>query len=88
MKKNIIIFVLAMTSIVSTVYAFYQRTEAGRQKILADTNAMKAFEMEKLAHAQMDMAEKNRRMAEVSAIEAMKRVAISEELLKKCKKSR
>ena len=88
MKKNIIIFVLTIISIVSIVYAFYQRTEAVKQKVLADTNAMKAFEMQKLAHAQMEIAEKNKRVAEVSAMEAMKQVAISEELLKNCRKSR
>ncbi len=87
MKKNVIIAILAITTILSTVYAFYEKTEAEKQQALAVENEKLAREMSIKAEEQMKLAEQQLRRTEVSMMEALKQTQIANEALKNCKKS-
>ena len=81
MKKNIIIAILTITTIMSIIYAFYQETEAEKQKKLAMENQVLAIKQEHRAEQQMQLAA-------VNAMQAMQQVQIVNELLQECKKTR
>jgi Tfp pilus assembly protein PilO len=71
MKKNFIIAFLAVTTILSVVYAFYQKAEAEKQEELAIQNERIAREMTIKAEQQMKMAEGEMRKAQLKAMEMM-----------------
>lgn len=72
MKKNIIIAVLSILLISSVVFGFVQRTEAKKQKQLAELNAQLAKKSEMEAKMQM-------RMVMVSKVEAEKQLQLAKE---------
>ena len=85
MKKNIIIVILSLTTILGFVYSFTQKTNA-------EQNAQEAMLQSKLADRTMEIAETARNEAQISqqlalvaeqrAIESQR---ASEEALRKCK---
>lgn len=85
MKKNIIIAFLAITTILSTVYAFYQKGEAEKQGALAIQNERLAREMAIKAEQQMKMAEAQMHIAQLNAMEAREQAQIAREAQKKKK---
>lgn len=64
MKKNILIGVLALISILSIVFAFIQKTEAEMQRQLADQNAVEAKLQNEVAKMAQHLAEEQRKIAE------------------------
>ena len=64
MKKNLIIGVLALISILSIVFALMQKTEAERQRQLADQNAVEAKLQNEVAKMAQQLAEEQRKIAE------------------------
>jgi replicative DNA helicase len=79
MKKNILIVILAMTTIASLALEY-------QQKQAADEARMLALEMEKLAQyqrmiaeEQMERAKRNEKIAIVNAFEAVKQREIAEQ---------
>lgn len=85
MNKNIIIALLAITTISSTVYAFYQKAEAEKQETLAIQNEGLAKEMAIKAEQQMKMAEAQMHIAQLNAMRAMEQAQIAQEALGKKK---
>jgi hypothetical protein len=85
MKKNIIIIVLAVTTIASSGFAYLQTIEANKQQGLALQSVMLAKKMIDEAVAQQQLAEEQRVIAEQNAAEAMKQKALLEQQLKKKK---
>ena len=85
MKKNIIIAILALTTIMSTVYAFYQQTEAKKMEALAKENERMAAKQADLARQQMILADEQRMIAIRNMEEAHKQRALAEAALKKRK---
>ena len=85
MKKNIIIAILALTTIMSTVYAFYQQTEAKKMEALAKENERMAAKHADLARQQMILADEQRMIAIRNMEEAHKQRALAEAALKKRK---
>ena len=85
MKKNIIIAVLTVTTILSTVYAFSQRAEAKKQEALAVENEKMAMVQAENAHKQMKLAEAQTMMAMQNMMEAVKQKELAEVALKKRK---
>lgn len=68
MKKNLVIGVLALISFLSIVFALVEKTEAERQRQLADLNAQLAKKNAVEARLQNEMA----KMAQVLAEEQRK----------------
>ena len=64
MIKNITIGVLATLTVLSSLFAFVQQTEANRQREIADANAQQAVESKKSAQEQMELAAVHRDEAE------------------------
>mgnify|MGYP001613645252 CR=1 FL=1 len=88
MKKNIIIVILAITSILSVVYGRYQKTEALRNEQMAIENARLAREVTIQAEGAMKLAQEQRDIALANATEAMRQAQIANEALEKSNKAR
>jgi hypothetical protein len=71
MKKNLIIGALAILSIGSIAFGLVERTEAIRQREIADLNLQRATESEKRAQDQMQIAVMSQREAELQYQRAM-----------------
>ena len=76
MTKNIIIVLMAVTCLVLTVYGMIQKTEAKRQSILAEQNAIAALQATKEATACAAEVQRMKSIAEEQAL-------LSNEILKK-----
>lgn len=72
MKKNLIIALLAVVSVLSLAYGFYQKQEADKFELMAQENERQAIEMRSLAEQQQMIAESN-------MVEAMRQRQIAEE---------
>ena len=59
MIKNITIVVLLILTVLSSLFAFIQQTEANRQRELADVNAKMAVENMAIAREQAKLAQKH-----------------------------
>jgi hypothetical protein len=68
MKKNIVIAVLALTTVLSLMYGFVQKTEADKQRQLSAENM-------KRAQAAQDLAERAQKVAEGQAAVSQKAMA-------------
>ena len=88
MKKNIIIAILAITSIMSIIYGRYQKTEALRNEQMAIENARLARELTIQAEKAMQMAREQRDIALANASLAMRQADIANEALMKYNKAR
>ncbi len=88
MKKNIIIAILAITSIMSIIYGRYQKTEALRNEQMAIENARLARELTIQAEKAMQMAREQREIALANASLAMRQADIANEALMKYNKAR
>lgn len=72
MKKNLIIALLAVVSVLPLAYGFYQKQEADKFELMAQENERQAIEMRSLAEQQQMIAESN-------MVEAMRQRQIAEE---------
>jgi hypothetical protein len=72
MKKNIIIGVLALVSLLSTAFAVQQKIRADKNEALAIENEKRALQMMDEASKAADEAQRQRMIAEVALVEAMK----------------
>ena len=77
MKKNLIIGILSVVSVLSMGFAYYQRTIARRCEIIAVESVRRAEEMNRVAREARIMAEQQRAMAEMNAMEANKQMQIA-----------
>ncbi len=59
MKKNIIIGVMAILTILSGAFGFVERAEANRQREFADKNAQMAVQNMEMAREQLKQAEEH-----------------------------
>jgi uncharacterized membrane protein YhiD involved in acid resistance len=71
MIKNITIGVLLILTVLSSLFAFIQQTEANRQREIAVLNLQCAAESEKRAQEQMQVALMSQREAELQYKRAM-----------------
>jgi hypothetical protein len=85
MKKNIIIGLLTIVSLLSLAYGYFQKDRADEQEAIAIENAKIAREATIQAEKQMEMAQRQRIIAESSMLEAVRQRQIAEEELKKRK---
>lgn len=85
MKKNLIIVVLALTSIASGAYGYFQKVRADESEMRAIENEKLAREMKTQADDQRRLAEQQTQIAEMNAQQAMIQRAIVEDLLQKKK---
>jgi Tfp pilus assembly protein PilO len=83
MKKNVIIALLAVVSVLSLSYGFYQKQEADKFELMAQENERVASEMRTVAEHQQKLAEQQRMIAEVNMVEAIRQRQIAEERLNK-----
>ena len=80
MKKNLIIGLLTIVSLLSLTYGYLQKQEADKQKALAIENAKIAREAEIRAEQSQKEAEEQRMIALINEAKAMK---ILDEVIKK-----
>ena len=86
MKKNIIIGALAITTIVSLLYAFAQKSRADKHQELATRSFDIATELIKELERTKKESEEQRHIAQRNATEAIRQRELLEEQLKKVKK--
>ncbi len=79
MKKNLIIALLAVVSVLSLAYGFYQKQEADKFELMAQENERQAIEMRSLAEQQLKLAKQQQMIAESNMVEAMRQRQIAEE---------
>ena len=79
MKKNIIIGILAVLTVLSTFFGMYQRTEAIKQRQLAEQNAIMAQHNAQMAQENEKQARAQMQMAMVSKVEAEKQLQLAKE---------
>jgi Tfp pilus assembly protein PilO len=85
MKKNLVIALLAVISVLSLSYAFYQKREADKFEQMALESEQKAIEMQTIVEQARDMAnhqrmlaEEQRLIAEANLVEAIRQKQLSE----------
>ena len=66
MKKNLIIGILSVVSIVSVVFAIYQKTVAGKLRVAAEVAAMEAMKQQAIAKQNEIVAIKQKEAAEAA----------------------
>jgi Tfp pilus assembly protein PilO len=88
MKKNLIIGLLTVISILSLTYGYYQKQRANEQEALAIENGKLAREAQIVAEQNMKEAEMQKQIAIMNQVEAMKQKEIAEEALSKGKRTR
>lgn|GEM_PF-7089568 len=81
MKKNIIITLLTLVSLLSLTYGYFQKQRADEQEALAIENA-------KLAREQQIVAEQSRKEAEMQRMIAIEQTAMALEALDEAKKGK
>jgi Tfp pilus assembly protein PilO len=85
MKKNLIIGLLTLVTVLSIAFGYYQKDRADKNEIRADENERLAREMTIKAEEQQKLAEQQRRIAEMNMVEAMRQREIAETELQKRK---
>lgn len=88
MKKNLIIGLLTIISVLSISFGYYQKDRADKNELKANENERLAREMMIKAEEQMKMAEQQRRIAEVNAMEAMRQREIAQDELNNRKRTK
>ena len=83
MKKNLVITLLAVVSVLSLSYGFYQKQEADKFEQVAKENERFAIATRMEAEHQKRLAEQQRDIAERAYIEAERQRQIAEERLSK-----
>ena len=81
MKKNLIIGLLTIVSLLSLTYGYIQKQRADEQEALALENA-------KIAREQQIMAEQNRKEAEMQRMMATEQAAMVQKALEDAKKNK
>lgn len=71
MIKNIIIGVLALLTVLSSLFGFVEHAEANRQREIAIENAEQAIASKRMAEEQMQMAARPQKEAEQQYSRAM-----------------
>lgn len=71
MKKNIIIGVLALVSVLATAFGVQQKIRADKNEALAIENERRAVELMDQARMAADDAQRQRMIAEANLVEAM-----------------
>jgi len=72
MKKNIIICVLALVSVLSMAFGYQQKIRADRNEALAIESEKRAIQLMDQARMAADEAQRQRAIAEANLVEAMK----------------
>ncbi len=85
MKKNLIIGLLTLVTVLSMAYGYYQKDRADENELRANENERLAREMMIKTEEQQKLAEQQRRIAEISMAEAMRQREIAETELQKRK---
>ena len=85
MKKDIIIGLLTIVSIISLAYGYYQKERADEQGMLAIGNARMARDAAIEAEKQRKIAEQQIQMSNVMMVEAAKQRQSLEEALSRAK---
>lgn len=70
MKKNIIIGVLALVSVLSMAFGYQQKIRADRHEALAIENEKRAIQLMDQARMAADEAQRQRAIAEANLVEA------------------
>jgi hypothetical protein len=83
MKKNIIIGLLTLVSVLSITYGYYQKNRADKNELRADENEQRAREMMMRAEEQQKLADQQRVLAQANMLEAHRQRMLAEEELKK-----
>lgn len=86
MVKNIVIAILAILTLTSFTFAYYQKDQAERALAVAEANERRAIEMERKALINAQMAQEQQRRAEAIFMEADRQRQLLETELKKNKK--
>jgi hypothetical protein len=81
MKKNLIIGLLTIVSLLSLTYGYFQKQRADIQEALAAENA-------KIAKEQQIMAEQSRKEAEIQRMMAMEQTAMALKALDEAKRKK
>lgn len=85
MKKNRMIVILTIVSILSISYGYYQKSRADESVRIATELKNQVEELRLLAEQHMLEAQEQRQMAEIQAMEAMRQRQLAEEELRKLK---
>lgn len=85
MKKNLIIGLLTLVTVLSIAYGYYQSDRADENEVRANENERLAREMMIKAEEQQKIAEQQRRIAEINMMEAIRQKEIAETELQKRK---
>lgn len=83
MKKNLVIALLAVVSVLSLAYGFYQKQEADKFELMAQENERQAIEMRSLAEQQLKLAKQQQMIAESNMVETIRQRQIAEERSRK-----
>jgi Tfp pilus assembly protein PilO len=83
MKKNLVIALLAVVSILSLFYGFYQKNEADRFHTMAQEMQMQAEQQQQIAKQAYMEAVQQRQFADANRVEAEHQRQIAEERLRK-----
>jgi len=85
MKKNLIIALLAITTVLSMAFAIYQRGETERYRGEAIQHLEKALAMQDMAEKATMLAREQQVLAEAHAKEAQRQLELANEALAKAK---
>ncbi|HQQ97497.1 MAG TPA: hypothetical protein PLX35_09540 [Cyclobacteriaceae bacterium] len=85
MKFNLLSGILIVLLIISLVFAFFQKTEADAQRLMAQQNEAQALILR--AEAEKKAAEVAR-MAEIATAEALHQAQLAREEVRKCMESK
>lgn len=72
MKKNIIIGVLALVSVLATAFGVQQKIRADKNEALAHENEKRALQLMEEVRLAADDAQRQRMLAEANLVEAMR----------------
>jgi hypothetical protein len=78
MKKNFIIGLLTLVTVLSIAYGYYQKNRADENELRANENERLAREMMIKAEDHLKRAEQQRRIAEMKMMEAMRQREIAQ----------
>ena len=78
MKKNFIIGLLTLVTVLSIAYGYYQKNRADENELRANENERLAREMMIKAEDHLKRAEQQRRIAEMKMMEAMRQLEIAQ----------
>ncbi len=86
--KNLIQVVLVLVTIASLGYGYYQSTERSRLELLVEQATTRAERAEMEANRQMQLAEENRKQAQVAMAIGKQRQEEAEKALVECQNRR